>query len=179
MAQVVARGQRFRQQRMALRRCDQHPHIAVAHDVGDLLGLEQRIQWHEYTAGRGRAETGDHRFKTLFEVNGNPLAALQTEVDGAVREILLRRCQIGIADRLFGEGQRNGFRRAIGRAEDQVGEQKGVGHSWSLQISDSIESFYLAQIHLAVNLFRYAQDSDIQKEIPKSYRGASQYNLCR
>jgi hypothetical protein len=62
---------------------DQCPHLAIAHDVGDLIGLEQRIEWHEDAAGSRCAEAGDDGLEALFEVDRDALAALQSETDEA------------------------------------------------------------------------------------------------
>ena len=126
--QVVAVSDAFRQQGVALGRGDKHAHVAVAHDVGDLLGLEQRVDRDEDASGGWRAEAGDDGFETLFQVDGDALAALQAEADDAVGEIALRRSQFGVTDRLFGEGERRSVGVTISRARDQVGEQKSVGH---------------------------------------------------
>ena len=79
------------QQAQALRRGDQHAHVAVAQDVADLLGLEQRIHRHERTAGAGRAEAGDHRFEALVEVDADPFAALQAQTRDAAGEAAVPR----------------------------------------------------------------------------------------
>jgi hypothetical protein len=76
MAQVVAGRKCFLQQGQALRGGDQHADIAVTQDVADLFGLEQRVERHENATSRRCAKAGDHRFETLFEVDGDALATL-------------------------------------------------------------------------------------------------------
>ena len=46
------RASDVREQRQPLGRRDEHAHVAVAQDVGDLLGLEQRIERNEHATGR-------------------------------------------------------------------------------------------------------------------------------
>jgi hypothetical protein len=106
--QIVAGRQGRRQQRQALGRGDQRPHIAVAHDVGDLIGLEQGVERHEDAAGGGRAKTGDDGLEALLEVDGDPLAALQAEADEAADEAFDRLLQHAVAHRLFAVAERDG-----------------------------------------------------------------------
>ena len=87
MAKIVALFQRIGEQCKALRRGNQYPHIAVAHDVADLLGLEQRIQRHEDAAGSGSAKAGDDRLETLLEIDGDPLTTLKPKVHQATGKI--------------------------------------------------------------------------------------------
>jgi hypothetical protein len=75
--QIMAGGQGRRQQGQSLGRSDQRPDIAVAQDVGDLIGFQQGVERDKDAAGRARTKTGDHGFETLLEVDGDPLAALQ------------------------------------------------------------------------------------------------------
>ena len=79
MAQVMALRQSISKQGKALGRGYQYPHVAVAHDVADLFGLQQRIQRHKDSAGRRCPETGDHRFETLLKVDGDALSALDAQ----------------------------------------------------------------------------------------------------
>ena len=81
MAQVVALLQCVGKQGKAFRRGNQYTHIAVAQDVADLLGLQQRIERYKDTTGSGGAKTGDDSFEALFEVDGDSLATLKSKAD--------------------------------------------------------------------------------------------------
>ncbi len=117
------------EQRQPFRRGHQHPDIAVAQDVGDLLGFQQRIERHEDAARSRGAEAGDHRLETLFEVDGDALAALQPQSDQPPGELVDSLLQRSITERLLAVGQGNGARVALRRERNQVGKQRGIGHN--------------------------------------------------
>ena len=67
------------QLRQPIRGGDQDPHIAVAHHVTHLLGLEQRIDRHKHAPGGRRPEAGHHGLDPLVQVDGHPATALETQ----------------------------------------------------------------------------------------------------
>ena len=67
------------EQREALGRRDEDAHLAVAEDVRELLGLQQRVDRDEHTAGGRRAEHRDDGLDALLEVDRHPLAPAQPE----------------------------------------------------------------------------------------------------
>ena len=120
MAQVMALRQGVRQQGQALRRGDQHADIAVAQDVGHLLGLEQRVERHEDAAGGRRAKAGDHRLETLFQIDRDALAALQAKTDQAAGKIIDGGLQFTVIQGGFAVSQGGSLWRTVGGAGDQV-----------------------------------------------------------
>jgi len=128
VAQVVARRQHGGEQRQAFAGGEQRADIAVAHDVGHLISLEQRIERHEDATGGGCAETGDDRFEALFEVDRDALAALQAEADEAGDEAVDRPLQLAVAHRLLAVAERDGVRIARGGVADQFDEQACISH---------------------------------------------------
>ena len=100
VAQIGAPPEHVREEREPLGRGHQHAHVAVAQDVGDLLGLEQRIDRHEHAAGRRGAERRDHRLEALVEIDRDAVRAGEAEGEEAGAECgdpLLKR---GVVERL-------------------------------------------------------------------------------
>ena len=85
-----------RQKHNPFGRRDENTHIAIAQDVANLLGLEQRIDGNE-SASRGRcAEAGDDHFLALFQIDGDPLVALAAQLHeaGGESQDLLRQMSV-------------------------------------------------------------------------------------
>ena len=93
--QVAASGKCTQQQLEALRGGDQHAHIAVAQDVADLFGFQQRVKWYEYSTGGRCAKAGDHRLEALLQVDGHALPAGQPQAPHTARETSDRVCKFG------------------------------------------------------------------------------------
>ena len=74
-------------------RRDESTHIAIAQDVADLLGLEQRIDRNERASRRRRAENCRDEFRPLIEIDPDALAARQSNVEQPTSEALQRLCQ--------------------------------------------------------------------------------------
>ena len=112
----------------ALLRGHQHAHVAVAQDVADLLGLQQRIERNEHAARRRGSETGDHGLETLVEIDADAFSPTETELAHAGRESVDAGRQRGVVRRLL--ARRN--RRTMGCPErgggDQLVQQGGVDH---------------------------------------------------
>ena len=73
--QVRAAFEHSGERRVPLGRGDQDAHVAVAQDVCDLVGLQDRVERHEGAAGGGRTEGRDDGLRTLVEVDADSLAA--------------------------------------------------------------------------------------------------------
>ena len=102
-------------------RGDQHAHIAVAQDVAHLFGLEQRVQRHKDAAGGRCAKAGDHRLETLFQIDGDALAALQAECDQASGKADDGFLQLSVIQGFSTVGQGGSLGHTLGGAGDQVG----------------------------------------------------------
>lgn len=80
VAQIAAIAESFGEQGITFGRGDQHPNVAVAHDVADLLWLEQRVERDEYAAcGRG-TKTGNNI--RVVKVDGSTPASALICYDG-------------------------------------------------------------------------------------------------
>ncbi|KFB73559.1 MAG: hypothetical protein AW09_001183 [Candidatus Accumulibacter phosphatis] len=130
--QIMAHGKSRRQQRQTFGRGDERPHIAVAHDVGHLFGLEQRVQRHKDATGGSAAKTRNDGFQPLLEVDGHPLAALQAEANETADETGNGLLELSVAHRLFAVSQRDGVRLTIGRSLDQLMEQACISHFYGM-----------------------------------------------
>ena len=128
VAQVGTRPERPAELRQPLGRGHEHAHVAVAQDVADLVGLQQRIERHEDAARRRRAEAGDHGLEALFQVDRDALAAPQAERAQSGSTARDGGLQIGIGDRRGAVRQRHGIGRRVGGTADQFVEQDGFGH---------------------------------------------------
>ena len=102
------------QQLEALRRGDEHAHAAVVEDVGDLPGLQHRVDRHEDAAGGRGAEDRHDGLDPLVEVDADALAALEPERLQARREgrDLVPQLGVGQGRVLERERRRVGRRRA-------------------------------------------------------------------
>ena len=72
---------RFAKQLEAFRGRDENARIAVAHDVTDLVRLQQRIERDEDPSGGCGAKTRSDGLDSLFEKYGNPLPSAQPGLD--------------------------------------------------------------------------------------------------
>jgi hypothetical protein len=72
----------------AFGRRDEHSHVAVAQDVGNLLRLQQRIERHEHRAGTHRAEGSGHELQSLFQIDADTFTACNAELDQSPGEQL-------------------------------------------------------------------------------------------
>ena len=81
-----ALGQFGRQGAQSLFGSDQDAHTAVAQDVSNLLGLEQRVDRDEHRAVRRGTKGGDHCFGALVEVDRDPLGAADAQCGERRRE---------------------------------------------------------------------------------------------
>ena len=108
------------QQRKPLGRRDQHTHVAVAQDVCNLPGLEERVDRDEHATGRGGAECGDDDFRALVEIDANALRAGEAELQQSRGEgsDAIRKGAVG--DCLVAEGHRWPARVPIRRRLDQL-----------------------------------------------------------
>lgn len=79
MAQVMALRQGVSQQGQAFWRGDQHANIAVAQNVGHLLGLKQRVQRYKDAPGGRCAKAGDDCLESLLKVDGDALSTLDAQ----------------------------------------------------------------------------------------------------
>ena len=116
------------EQREALGRRHQHAHVAVAQDVADLLGLEQRIERHEHAAGRGRAERRDHGFEALVEIDADAFGAGELQRAHRVAERAYPTEKGFVVERFRAESHGPRVRISLCRARDQVGQQVARGH---------------------------------------------------
>ena len=113
MRQIGAVHQDGVQRLQARTRSDEHAHAAIAQDVPDLIGLEQRIDGDEHGALRGRAERRDHRFDSLVEVHGNASAASHAQRCHRTREARDLRSQLRIVQSQTFVAQRARIRSAM------------------------------------------------------------------
>jgi hypothetical protein len=114
LAQVVAVGQGLGEQGQALGRGDQHPGVAVAQDVADLLGLQDGVDRHEHTARPRRGKAGDNGFGAFVEEDADPLATVQPQADQARGDAGDLVVQLPVAEACLagGEGRCVGARSA-------------------------------------------------------------------
>ena len=79
MSQVGAAFQHFVQRCCALRRSDEHAHVAVAQDVLNLRRFQYRVDRHEHAAGARSAEHRDDVLELLGQVDRDAVLTLETE----------------------------------------------------------------------------------------------------
>ena len=108
------------QQLEALRGRDEDAHAAVVEDVGDLLGLEHRVDRDEHAAGGRGAEDRDDGLDPLVEVDADALAALEPELaqPGGERRHLVP--QLAVGERRVLERERGGGGATARRVGDDL-----------------------------------------------------------
>jgi len=120
MAQIRAQRQTFRQQRQALGRCHQHPHIAVLQYEGDLLGLKQGVDRDEYPPGGRRAKAGDDGLDAFIEVDSHSVSAGQAHCHQATCKPVDHVGELSVADTHACNSERNGMRGSFSGAQYQL-----------------------------------------------------------
>ena len=78
--------------------------------MSHLIGLEQRVDRHKYAPCRCRAKAGNHRLKTLVEVDGDPVTACEAQVHQAAGELGHLAEQLLVIQTLSAQCQRRGRR---------------------------------------------------------------------
>jgi hypothetical protein len=102
--------------------------IAVAQDVDDLVGFEQRIDRHEDATGRGGTKGADDRFEALLQIDSDAFAATDAQSHYGGRESIDACGQLRIAQARCAGLQGHMRGRACCRHIQQMRKQKGVFH---------------------------------------------------
>ena len=123
LPQVRARGEGLGDCVQALGAGHDHADVAVAQDVADLLGLEQRVDRHEHGAGVRGAEGHCDRLEPLVEVERDALAALDAHPDEPGGDAVDEVGQFAVTERCVEVGQRRGVRGSTGGHERQFVEE--------------------------------------------------------
>ena len=128
MAQVVAVGQGFGDEGQAFGGCDQHPCVAVAQDVGDLLGLQDRIDRDEGAPGPGCAKARHDGLEALVEKHADALAPVKPEADEATGKPAHLFVQACVAEGRCAGGEGRAVWGTLGGCRDEFVQKRGVGH---------------------------------------------------
>ena len=123
VAQIRPRLVEREQARGALRGRHQDLDIAVARDVGGLLGLEQRVDRHEDRTSARSAPGGDDRFGALLDPDTDARGARNVERTQRGGETPHLAGQFGIRKRGLAGHQGGRFGTTVGRPVEQVGKQ--------------------------------------------------------
>ena len=125
MSQIRACADHFRDRMQPLAARDEHPHVAVAQDVSDLLRLEQRIDRNEHGARDRGAERGGDGLDALVEIEGDALRAADAERKQSRRALVDRRREPGIRQRDTLLRQRGRIAVARCRVQRELVKEKG------------------------------------------------------
>jgi len=123
LAQVVAGGEAVAERGQSFRAGDQHAYVAVAQDVANLPGLEDRVHRHEHAPGSAGAERSDDELGALVEVDGDALAAGEAEAEQSGAKARGRGLQFAIRGTYAAAGNGDRCRIAVGGGVDEMVEQ--------------------------------------------------------
>ena len=123
--QIGAIGQQRLQQFSPVTGGDQDAHIAIAQNIGDLFGFQQRIDGNEYPTGQSGAKQGGDGFQPLGQIHGDPFRPAQTQRQQTPRGALHQTSQIGVIYRHLPVDDGGGFRATIRLFENQFVQQSG------------------------------------------------------
>ena len=123
--QIGTIGQRWLQQGRPVAGRNQNPHVAVAQNVGDLFGLQQRIDRDEHAASQRRAKQRDYGFQPLRQIDGDPFRPVQAQGPQPASHGLDLPGQGGIVQRGLPVGKGGGGGTTIRLFEDEFVQQSG------------------------------------------------------
>lgn len=120
MPQSVALRRRRLERYEALGRSDKAANVAVARDVTDTFGVEQRIDRSERPIRSKRPERGGNHPDSLFQIDADALASLRAERDQTIGRTAHLLRQPGGRKRRIVVRQRGALRRMLYRAKHLV-----------------------------------------------------------
>ena len=129
LLQIRAILQGVLQQACAVGAGDQYAGGAITQDMPDLFRFEDRVDRHEHTACRHRAEHRRHGLELLRQVDGDTLITCHTDAPQAGCDPAHFLMQLPIVPGVLLEQQGGGIRCTLCGLQNQLVEQKGHGNA--------------------------------------------------